>query len=95
MVLVKKANGKLRVCSDYTDLNVACPKDPYPPPSIDQLIDTTAGHLILSFMDAFSDYNQINLALEDREKMSFITHRGVYSYKIMPFGLINVGATYQ
>ena len=63
--------------------------------SIDQLIDATAGHLMLSFMDAFSGYNQIKLSPEDREKTSFITHRGVYCYKVMPFGLINAGATYQ
>ena len=81
VVLVKKPNGKWRVCVDYTDLNAACPKDPYPLPSIDQLIDATAGHLMLSFMDAFSGYNQIKLSPEDREKTSFITHRGVYCYK--------------
>ncbi|XP_017237355.1 uncharacterized protein LOC108210538 [Daucus carota subsp. sativus] len=95
VVLVKKANGKWRVCVDYTDLNAACPKDPYPLPTIDQLIDATAGHLMLSFMDAFSGYNQIKLSPQDREKTSFITHRGVYCYKVMPFGLINAGATYQ
>lgn len=95
VVLVKKANGKWRVCVDYTDLNAACPKDPYPLPSIDQLIDAMAGHLMLSFMDAFSSYNQNRLAPEDREKTSFITHRGVYCYKVMPFVLINAGATYQ
>ena len=95
VVLVKKANGKWRVCVDYTDLNASCPRDPYLLPSIDQLIDATAGHLMLSFMDAFSGYNQIKLAPEDREKTSFITHRGVYCYKVMPFGLINAGATYQ
>ncbi|XP_017221564.1 uncharacterized protein LOC135148512 [Daucus carota subsp. sativus] len=95
VVLVKKANGKWRMCVDYTDLNAACPKDPYPLPSIDQLIDATAGHLMLSFMDAFSGYNQIKMAPEDCEKTAFITHRGVYCYKVMPFGLINAGATYQ
>ena len=94
-MLVKKANGKWRMCVDYTDLNAACPKDPYPLPSIDQLIDATAGHLMLSFMDAFSGYNQIKMAPEDCEKTAFITHRGVYCYKVMLFGLINAGATYQ
>lgn len=54
VVMVKKRNGKLRMCVDYTDLNAACPKDPYPLPSIDQLIDATSRHLMLSFMDAFS-----------------------------------------
>lgn len=95
VVLVKKANGKWRICVDYTDLNASCPKDPYPLPSIDQLIDATAGHLMLSFMDAYSGYNQIKMTPEDREKTAFITHRGVYCYKVMPFGLINTGATFQ
>ena len=95
VVLVKKSNGKWRICVDYTDLNAACPKDPFPLPIIDQLIDATAGHLMLSFMDAFSGYNQIKMSPEDREKTAFITHRGVYCYKVMSFGLINAGATYQ
>lgn len=92
---VKKANEKWRVCFDYTDLNTACPKDPYPFPSIDQLIDATAGHLMLSFMDSFSGYNQIKLAHEDIKKTSFIAYRGVYCYKVMSLGLINAGVTNQ
>ena len=95
VVIVRKAHRKWRMCVDYTDLNAACPKDPYPLPSIDQLIDATAGHLMLSFMDAFSGYNQIKMAPDDCEKTSFITHRRLYCYKVMPFGLINAGATYQ
>ena len=67
VVLFKKPNNKWRVCIDYTDLNVAWPKDPYPPPSIDQLIDAISGHLMLSFMDTFYGYNQIKLALQDIE----------------------------
>ncbi|KAL5578188.1 hypothetical protein UlMin_019887 [Ulmus minor] len=58
-VLVKKANGNWRVCVDFTDLNCACPKDNFPLPRIDQLVDATAGHELLSFMDAYSGYNQI------------------------------------
>ena len=57
VVMVKKANGKWRMCVDFTDLNKACPKDSYPLPRIDQLVDFTAGHQLLSFMDAFSGYN--------------------------------------
>ena len=57
VVMVKKANGKWRMCVDFTDLNRACPKDSYPFPCIDQLIDSTVGHKLLSFMDAFSGYN--------------------------------------
>ena len=83
------------MCVDYIELNTACPKDPYPLPNIDQLIDATEGHLMLSFMDAFSGYNQIRIAPEDREKTSFIIHRGLHCNKVMPFGLINAGATYQ
>ncbi|XP_065049759.1 uncharacterized protein LOC135679706 [Musa acuminata AAA Group] len=76
-------------------LNHACPKDCYPLPRIDQLVDATAGHARLSFMDAFSGYNQIRMALEDQEHTTFITNLGVYFYKVMSFGLKNASATYQ
>ena len=95
VVLVKKANGKWRVCVDFTDLNKACPKDSFPLPRIDQLVDSTAGHKLLTFMDACSGYNQIKMADEDQEKTAFITSQGLYCYKVMPFGLKNAGATYQ
>ena len=61
VVLVKKANGKWRMCIDFTNLNKACPKDSFPLPKIDQLVDTTAGHDLFSVMDAFSGYNQISM----------------------------------
>ena len=93
--MVKKANGKWRMCIDFTDLNKACPKDSYPLPRIDQLVDSTAGHQLLSFMDAFSGYNQIMMDESDQEKTSFITSQGLFCYKVMPFGLKNAGATYQ
>jgi ribonuclease HI len=95
VVMVKKATGKWRMCVDFTDLNKACPKDSYPLPRIDQLVDSTAGHKLLSFMDAFSGYNQIQMAEEDQEKTAFITSRGLFCYKVMPFGLKNAGAIYQ
>ena len=95
VVLVKKANGKWRMCIDFTDLNKACPKDSFPLLRIDQLVDFTAGHKLLTFMDAFSGYNQIKMAEEDQEKTAFITSQGLYYYKVMPFGLKNAGATYQ
>ncbi|XP_010676986.1 uncharacterized protein LOC104892696 [Beta vulgaris subsp. vulgaris] len=95
VVVVGKKNGKWRVCIDFTDLNKACPKDSFPLPHIDALVDATAGHELLSFMDAFSGYNQILMHPEDQEKTSFITDRGIYCYKVMPFGLKNAGATYQ
>jgi hypothetical protein len=61
VVMVKKSTGKWRMCVNFTDLNKACPKDSYPLPRIDQLVDSTAGHKLLSFMDAFSGYNQIQM----------------------------------
>ncbi|KAK1388756.1 hypothetical protein POM88_016934 [Heracleum sosnowskyi] len=94
-VLVKKPNGKWRTCVDFTDLNKACPKDSFPLPRIDQLVDATAGHALLSFMDAYSGYNHIPIYGPDQEHTSFITNRGLYCYIGMPFGLINAGATYQ
>uniref|UniRef100_A0A2N9GLL2 Reverse transcriptase domain-containing protein n=1 Tax=Fagus sylvatica TaxID=28930 RepID=A0A2N9GLL2_FAGSY len=95
VVMVKKSTGKWRMCVDFTDLNKTCPKDSYPLPRIDQLVDSTAGHKLLSFMDAFSGYNQIQMAEEDQEKTAFITSRGLFCYKAIPFGLKNAGATYQ
>ena len=77
------------------DLNKACPKDNFPLPRIYKLVDTTSGHKLLSFMDEYSGYNQIPMYLPDEEHTSFITDRGLYCYKVMPFGLKNVGATYQ
>ena len=70
-VVVKKKTGKWRVCVDFTDLNKACPKDPFPMPKIDQLVDATVGHPRMSFLDAFQGYHQIPLALDDQEKSCF------------------------
>ncbi|XP_059664260.1 uncharacterized protein LOC132310035 [Cornus florida] len=95
VVLVKKANGKWRLYVDFTDLNKACPNDSFPLPRIDMLVEGTAGYELLSFMDAYFGYNQISMYTSDREKMAFITYRGLYCYKVMPFGLKNAGATYQ
>ncbi|KAL5565706.1 hypothetical protein UlMin_028870 [Ulmus minor] len=83
VVLVKKANGNWRVCVDFTDLNRACPKDSFPLPRIDQLVDATAGHELLSFMDAYSGYNQIRMHEEDQEHTAFLTNQGLYCYKIL------------
>jgi len=95
VVLVKKSSGKWRMCVDFTDLNKACPKDSYPLPSIDALIDSASGCKLLSFLDAFSGYNQIKMHPMDEEKTTFMTERSCYCYKVMPFGLKNAGATYQ
>ncbi|RVX01675.1 Retrovirus-related Pol polyprotein from transposon 17.6 [Vitis vinifera] len=104
VVPVPKKDGKVRVCVDFRDLNKASPKDDFPLPHIDMLVDSTAGHSMLSFMDGFSGYSQILMAPEDMEKTSFITEWGTYCYKcmvglhrrvVMSFGLKNAGATYQ
>jgi len=92
---VKKSNGKWRMCVDFTDLNKVCPKDSYPLPSIDALVDSAAGCKLLSFLDAFSGYNQIKMHPMDEEKTAFMNERSCYYYKVMPFGLKNAGATYQ
>ncbi|KAL4011296.1 hypothetical protein IC575_028350 [Cucumis melo] len=90
-----KKNGKVRMCVDYRDLNRASPKDNFPLPHIDVLVDNIAEFSTFSFMDGFSGYNQIIMAPEDQEKTTFITLWETFCYKIMPFGLKNAGATYQ
>ncbi|KAL2251529.1 UNVERIFIED_CONTAM: Retrovirus-related Pol polyprotein from transposon [Sesamum indicum] len=95
VVLVPKPNGKWCLCIDFTNLNKACPKDPFPLPRIDLLVDSTSGCEMLSFLDAYQGYNQISLAPEDQEKTSFVTDQGIFCYNVMPFGLKNAGATYQ
>ena len=94
-VVVKKKNEKWWVCVDFIDFNKVYPKDPFPLPWIDQLVDATVGHPQMSFLDAFQGYHQIPLTLDDQEKTSFVTLIGNYHYKVMPFGLKNVGFTYQ
>ena len=94
-MVVKKKSRKWRVYVDFTDLNKACPKDPFPMPQINQLMDTTAGHPRMSFLNAFQGYHQIPLAFKDQEKTAFMTPTGNYHYKVMSFGLKNAGSTYQ
>ena len=93
--MVKKANKKWRMYVDFTDLNKACPKDSYPLPRIDTLVDSMVRNQLLSFMDAFSGYNQIKMEEADQEKTSFVMSQGLFCYKVMSFGLKNAGATYQ
>ena len=95
VVFVKKANGKWRMCVDFTDLNKACPKDSYPLPNIDALVDSASCCKMLSFLDAFSGYNQIKMHPRDECKTEFMTETCCYCYKVMPFWLKNAGATYQ
>ena len=83
------------MCVDFTNLNRACPKDSYPLLQIDTLVDLTERHQLLSFMDAFSSYNQIKMEEANQEKTSFVTNQGLFCYKVMPFRLKNTGATYQ
>ena len=95
VVVVPKKGGKWRVCVDYTDLSDACPKDSFPLPHIDQIVDASAGHAMLSFLDEFFGYHQIPMYPPDAEKTSFITPHGLFYYNVMPFRLKNVKATYQ
>ena len=83
------------MCVDFTNLNHACLKDGFPFPRIDQLVDLTTSHKLLTFMDAFLGYNQIRMDEEDQEKIAFVTSQGLYCYRVMPFGLKNAGVTYQ
>ena len=93
--MVKKLNSKRRMCVNFTDLNKTCPKDSFPLPRIDQLVDSTAGYKLLTFMDACSGYNQIVIDEDDQEKTSFITSRGLFCYRVMPFRLKSARAIYQ
>jgi len=83
------------MCVDFTDLNNACPKDLYPLPSIDALVDNASSCQIFNFLDAFSGYNQIRMHPCDKSKTALMTKLSSYCYKVMPFGLKNSGATYQ
>jgi len=95
VLLVKKLNGKWRICTYYTNLNKACPKDLYLFPSINQLVDGASGQAMLSFLDAYSGYNKIPMYGLDISKTTFNTKVANYCYHVMPFGLTNVGATYK
>lgn len=94
IVPLPKKDGKVSMCLDYRDLNRASPKDDFPLPYIYMLVYNITQLSVFSFMDGFFGYNQIIMALEDMEKTTFITPWGNFFYKVMPFGLNNVGATY-
>ena len=93
--MVVKINRNWRTCIDFTNLNKACPKDSFPLPRIDQLVDATVGHELLNFIDVYSGYNQIPMYKLDEEHTSFIADFGLYCYRAMPFDLKNARATYQ
>ncbi|GKV42478.1 hypothetical protein SLEP1_g49874 [Rubroshorea leprosula] len=94
-VLVKKPNGKWRMCIDFTNLNDACRKNPHPLPNVEKLVERAAGHERMSFLDASSGYHQVQLLLDNQEKTAFYADDTIYCYVMMPFGLKNAGATYQ
>ena len=83
------------MCVDFTNLNKACPQDPFPLPRIDQIVDSTAECDLLCFLDAFSGYHRIKMAESDQAATAFITPYGPFCFNTMPFGLKNAGATYQ
>ncbi|GJU50316.1 reverse transcriptase domain-containing protein [Tanacetum coccineum] len=94
-VMVKKNDNSWRMCVDFKDINKACPKDGYPLPEIDWKVESLCGFPFKCFLDAYKGYHQIQMAEEDEEKIAFITNQGIFCYTKMPFGLRNVGATYQ
>ena len=95
LVMVPKKDKSWRLCVDFKDLNKACPKDPFPLPCIDQIIDATAGHHSLCFLDAYSGYHQIKMKESDQAATTFITPYGPFCFNTMPLGLKNAGASYQ
>ena len=95
VVPVPKKDGKVRMCMDFRDPNKACPKDDFPLPHIDVLVDNTIGNALMSFMDGFSGYNQIKMAPKDMAKTTFTTEWRICCYTVMQFRLKNAGATYQ
>ena len=83
------------MCVDFTDMNKACPKDSYSLPCINSLVESASGCRLLSFLDAFSGYNQIRMHPRDKNKTAFMVEFASYCYNVMPFGLKNAGTTYQ
>ena len=81
------------MCTDYTDMNRVCPKDAYHLPNIDRLVNEAFGFQVLSFLDAYSEYNQMHMHAPNKEKMTFIIEDANFCYRVMPFGLKNESAT--
>ena len=95
VVPVNKKQGTIRVCINFRDLNKSCPKDNFPTPHIDHIIDNYDESVIFSFMDGFWGYNQIEILPTDQKKATFIFSWGTFAYRKLPFVLKNVGATFQ
>ena len=87
LVLVDKKQGAICICTDFCDLNHTCPKDNFPTPFIDQILDECARSEVFFFMDYFFGYNQIQIKPEDQHKTAFICPWGTFAYRKMPFGL--------
>ena len=94
-MLVSKGKNKIRMCTNFRDLNLASLKDDFLLPNTDMIMDSMVGHAFLSFMDGFFEYNQIYIPPKDQLKNAFITPWGTFCWLMMPFGLKNAGATYQ
>ncbi|GKF97533.1 reverse transcriptase domain-containing protein [Tanacetum coccineum] len=94
-VIVKKADGRWKLCVDFMDINKACPKEHHPLPVAEQKVEDLHRHRLKCFLDAYKGYHQIPIAERDEEKTAFYTRDGVFCYKRLPFGLKNAGATYQ
>jgi hypothetical protein len=94
-MMVQKKRGKWRMCIDFTSLNKACPKDNFPLPRIDKIVDCAAGYKVMSLLDCFSGYHQIHMKEEDKASTSFITPFGTYCFIRMPEGLKNAGSTFS
>jgi len=94
-VVIPKKNGKLRICLDFRKLNVATKKDPYPLPFTNEMLNIIARYEAYSFLDGYSRYHQISIALEDRYKITFVTYWGAFIWKAMSFGVKNGFPTYQ
>ena len=95
LVLVWKKTGEIHLCVDFHNLNLASQKDNYPLPSLDEVLQIVNGSKMMSFLDGYLGYNQVMVDEEDRLKIAFTTKWGIFSYRRMPFGLINAGATFQ
>lgn len=95
VVMALKPNGTWKMCVDYTDLNKACPKNIFPLPRLYRPVDSSTGHALLSFMDAYSGFHQIHIWPKDQDKTSFITKKGLYGRLRMPICLGNAPATFQ
>jgi hypothetical protein len=95
IIVVPKKNGKLSICTNFKKLNTVTKKDPYPLPFTDEVLNIVVRYEAYSFLDGYSGYHQISIALEDKYKIAFVTDWGVFIWKVMLFGVKNGPPTYQ